>query len=176
MDVMKRAKATYRDKNISIPFVQDDAWEILRAHSKWDAPEAVDLTKGDVPGLGNEDLFGEDARPRPPGLNKSKCPSKKTKSDTTTSTGGSNSSNPFGEHMSSEFRLKREAAEKACEASKERDRTLTRLEEMKFLTTSTKDLSEDDAYWINYQKQLIKQKYNLTRDASNSNPDSSNQD
>ncbi|GJY31223.1 hypothetical protein Tco_0414718 [Tanacetum coccineum] len=152
MDVMKRAKATYRDENESIPFVQDDACEILPAHSKWDAPEPVDLNEGDVPGVGNEDLFGEDARPRPPGPDKSKRPSKKTKSDTTTSTGGSNSSNPFGEHMLSEFSLKREAAEKACEASKENDRTLMRLEEMKFLATPTKDLSEDDAYWINYKK------------------------
>ncbi|GKC19511.1 hypothetical protein Tco_1021661 [Tanacetum coccineum] len=63
MDVMKRAKATYRDENKSILFVQDDAWEILRSHSKWDAPEPVDLTEGDVPGVGNEDLFSEDARP-----------------------------------------------------------------------------------------------------------------
>ncbi|GKB45687.1 hypothetical protein Tco_0896440 [Tanacetum coccineum] len=72
MDVMKRAKATYRDENNSILFVQDDAWEILRAHSKWDAPEPIDLTEGDVPGVDNEDLFGEDARPRPVGPDKSK--------------------------------------------------------------------------------------------------------
>ncbi|GJX07621.1 hypothetical protein Tco_0195553 [Tanacetum coccineum] len=152
MDVMQRAKATYRDENKSIPFVQEDAWEILRSHSKWDAPEPIDLTEGDVPGVGNKDLFGEDARPRPPGPGKSKRPAKKPKSDTTTSTGGSNSSNPFGEQMSSEFRLKREAAERAYESSRERDHTLTRLEEMKFLATPTKDLSEDDAYWANYQK------------------------
>ncbi|GJW55338.1 hypothetical protein Tco_0099423 [Tanacetum coccineum] len=144
MNVMKRAKATYRDENKSIPFVQDDAWEILRAHLKWDAPKPVDLTEGGVSGVGNEDLFGEDARLCPSGSGKR--PSKNTKSDTTKSTGGSNLSNPFGDQMSSEFRLKREAAEKVYESSKERDRTLTRLEEMKFLATSTKDLSEDDAY------------------------------
>ncbi|GJV69963.1 multidrug resistance-associated protein 5 [Tanacetum coccineum] len=67
-------------------------------------------------------------------------PPKKTKSDTTTSIGGSNSSNPFGKHMSTEFHLKREAAEKAYEASKEKDLTLMRLDEMKFLATSTKDM------------------------------------
>ncbi|GKE20589.1 hypothetical protein Tco_1432101 [Tanacetum coccineum] len=147
MDVMKRAKATYGDENKPILFVQDEAWEILRSHTKWDTPEPVDLTEGDIPGVNNEDLFGEDARPRTTGPDKSK-----TKSDTTTSTRRSNSSNPFGEHMSSKFRLKREAAENGYEASKEKDRTLTRLEEMKFLATSMKDLSEDDAYWINYQK------------------------
>nr|GEX64608.1 glutathione S-transferase T3-like [Tanacetum cinerariifolium] len=149
MDVLKWAKATYQDEKKSILFVQDDAWEVLRSHSKWDAPEPVDLTEDDVPGVGNKDLFGEDVRPRLPGPGKSKRPAKKSKSDTTTSTGGSNSSNPFGEQMSTEIHLKREAFEKAYESSKERDRTLTRLEEMKFLASFTKDLSEDDAYWIN---------------------------
>ncbi|GKC00858.1 hypothetical protein Tco_0986994 [Tanacetum coccineum] len=53
--------------------------------------------------------------------------------------------------MSSEF-LKREAAEKAYGVSIEKDRTLMRLEEMKFLTTSTKDLlqesgAEDEDYY-----------------------------
>ncbi|GJY21108.1 hypothetical protein Tco_0393674 [Tanacetum coccineum] len=37
------------------------------------------------------------------------------------SIGGSNSSNPFGEHMSTEFRLKQDTAEKAYEVSKEKD-------------------------------------------------------
>nr|GEU92633.1 hypothetical protein [Tanacetum cinerariifolium] len=40
------------------------------------------------------------------------------------------------------------AAEKAFEASKEKDRTITRLEELRFLALSTKDLSPDDTYWI----------------------------
>nr|GEU42297.1 hypothetical protein [Tanacetum cinerariifolium] len=38
------------------------------------------------------------------------------------------------------------AAEKAFEASKDKDRTITRLEELRFLALSTKDLSPDDAY------------------------------
>ncbi|GJX98849.1 hypothetical protein Tco_0355868 [Tanacetum coccineum] len=55
-------------------------------------------------------------------------------------------------------RLKREAAEKAFEVSKEKDRTITRLEELRFLALSTKDLSPDDAYWIELQKKQIKNK------------------
>ncbi|GJV12331.1 hypothetical protein Tco_1353872 [Tanacetum coccineum] len=39
-----------------------------------------------------------------------------------------------------------EAAKKTYEVSKEKDRTLMRLEELKFLATSMKDLSEDDAF------------------------------
>ncbi|GKD21690.1 hypothetical protein Tco_1223393, partial [Tanacetum coccineum] len=35
---------------------------------------------------------------------------------------------------------------------------LMRLEELRFLAISTKDLDEDDAYWIKKQKKLIKNK------------------
>nr|GEV00854.1 putative ribonuclease H-like domain-containing protein [Tanacetum cinerariifolium] len=45
-----------------------------------------------------------------------------------------------------------EAAERAFEAQAEKDRTLMRLEELRFLATSTKDLDDDDAYWIKKQK------------------------
>ncbi|GKD88107.1 hypothetical protein Tco_1363614, partial [Tanacetum coccineum] len=52
----------------------------------------------------------------------------------------------------------REAAERAFEAQAEKDRTLMRLEELRFLATSTKDLDDDDVYWIKKQKRLIKNK------------------
>nr|GEZ15264.1 hypothetical protein [Tanacetum cinerariifolium] len=103
-----------------------------------------DLT-GDVPGASQEDLFGHDARPRPAGKPR---PAKKTKSDATASTDGSSASTQFGELMEQELCLKREAAERAFEAQAEKDRTLMRLEELRFLATSTKDLDDDDAYWI----------------------------
>ncbi|GJV04249.1 hypothetical protein Tco_1337818 [Tanacetum coccineum] len=64
----------------------------------------------------------------------------------------------FGELMEQELRLKREVAERAFEAQAEKDCTLMRLEELRFLVTSTKDLDEDDAYWIKKQKKLIKNK------------------
>ncbi|GKE42036.1 hypothetical protein Tco_1469320 [Tanacetum coccineum] len=66
--------------------------------------------------------------------------------------------------LSTEFRLQREAAESVYEVAKEKDHTVMRLEEIKFLAISTKDLSEDDTYWINVQKQRTKDKYNLRRD------------
>nr|GEY13235.1 hypothetical protein [Tanacetum cinerariifolium] len=81
-------------------------------------------------------------RPRPPGKQRL---GKKTKSDTSASTEGSQSSQ-FGEFVSHELRLKREAAEKAFEASKDKGETIKRLEELRFLALSTKDLSNDDAY------------------------------
>ncbi|GKA45155.1 hypothetical protein Tco_0737951 [Tanacetum coccineum] len=48
--------------------------------------------------------------------------------------------------MSTEFRLKREDAESAYEVAKDKECTVMRLEEMKFLAISTKDLSENDTY------------------------------
>nr|GFA75942.1 hypothetical protein [Tanacetum cinerariifolium] len=129
------------------------AWAILKFHPKWDAPEQVDLT-GDVPGATQEDLFGHDARPRPAGKPR---PAKKIKSDATASTGGSRASTQFGELMEQELRLKREAAERGFETQAEKDRTLMRLEELRFLATSTKDLDDDNAY-CKKQKRLIKNK------------------
>nr|GEV31785.1 hypothetical protein [Tanacetum cinerariifolium] len=70
-------------------------------------------------------------------------PAKKTKSDATASTGGSNASTQFGKVMEHELRMKREAAERAFEAQVKKDRTPTRLEELRFLATSTKDLDDD---------------------------------
>nr|GEY52809.1 hypothetical protein [Tanacetum cinerariifolium] len=150
---MKRAQSIYRDQHKGVAFCQEDAWAILKFHPKWDAPEQVDLT-GDVPGATQEDLFGHDARPRSAGKPR---PVKKTKSNATASTGGSSASTQFGELMEEELHLKREAAERDFEAQAEKDRTLMRLEELRFLATTTKDL-DDDAYWIKKQKRLIKNK------------------
>lgn len=97
----------------------------MRACPKWDTPAPIDLT-GDVPGQSNQDLFGEDARPRPAGK-----PRAGKKFDTMTSTGGSASSNL--EAMSCEIKLRREAAQAAYEADKEKDQTIQCLEEFKFL-------------------------------------------
>nr|GEX14182.1 reverse transcriptase domain-containing protein [Tanacetum cinerariifolium] len=60
--------------------------------------------------------------------------------------------------MDQELHLKREAAERAFEAQAKKDRTVMRLEELRFLATSTKDLDDDDAYWIKKRKRLIKNK------------------
>ncbi|GKB34438.1 hypothetical protein Tco_0879380 [Tanacetum coccineum] len=146
VDLMKRAWGIYRDENKNNAFNHEDAWSILRNHAKWDAPDPapVDLTEDeDVPdeyvsAVNTDELFGPDARPCPPGK---QHPGEKTKFDTSASTGGSSSSTQFGEFMSHELRLKREAAEKAFEVSKEKDGTITRLEELRFLALRTKDVT-----------------------------------
>ncbi|GJV33401.1 hypothetical protein Tco_1393801 [Tanacetum coccineum] len=71
---MKRTRGIYRDENKNNAFNPEDAWVVLRKHSKWDAPSPapVDLTKGEnvpdehVPAVNTEELFSPDARPRPP--------------------------------------------------------------------------------------------------------------
>nr|GEW42583.1 hypothetical protein [Tanacetum cinerariifolium] len=59
VNVLKRAQSIYRDEHKGVPFCQEYAWAILKFHSKWDAPEQVDLT-GDVIGATQEDLFDDD--------------------------------------------------------------------------------------------------------------------
>nr|GFA86157.1 protein ALP1-like [Tanacetum cinerariifolium] len=79
--------------------------------------------------------------------------------------------------MSHELRLKRKVAEKAFEVTKEKDRTITRLKELSFLALSKKDLSDDDAYYINLQKAAIKQKLRLQMPPpSNNNDDDETED
>ncbi|GKA68023.1 hypothetical protein Tco_0767940 [Tanacetum coccineum] len=174
---MGRARGMYQDENRNSPFNHEKAWAILRQHAKWDAPEVapVDLTEdetGDFHATVNTDeLFGADPRPRPPDKQR---PGKKTKSDTSVSTGGSHSSQ-FGEFVFHELRLKREAAEKAFEASKDKDETIKSLEELRFLALSTKDLSDDDAFWILRKKNQIKAKLRAEMPMEPNNEDDSDE-
>nr|GEW13930.1 hypothetical protein [Tanacetum cinerariifolium] len=177
VDLMGRARVMYQDESRNSPFNYEKAWAILRQHAKWDAPEVaqVELTEdetGDFHATVNTDeLFGADPRPRPPGK---QCPRKKTKSDTSASTGGSQSSQ-FGEFVSHELRLKREAAEKAFEASKNKDETIKSLEELRFLVLSTKDLSDDDAYCIERKNAQIKAKLRAEMPMELNNEDDSDE-
>ncbi|GKC12668.1 hypothetical protein Tco_1009450 [Tanacetum coccineum] len=62
-------------------------------------------------------------------------------------------------NLLSHRRLKREAVEDMYAVSKEKDRTLMELKEMKFLDTSIVRMMDEDAYIINLQKQEIRQEY-----------------
>ena len=84
-------------------------------------PDPIDLT-GDVPSQTNEALFGQDVEARPMGKKRA---SKKQKSETTSSTGGSFTSFQFREAMHQKFRVKRELATKAYEAAAKRDQVAT---------------------------------------------------
>ena len=76
-------------------------------------------------------------------------------------TGGTSSLSQFGETMTSEYRIKRETAQEAYRAAKEKDDTITRLEEMRFLMLETPDNDPNVTFWINSEKDRIMKKYNL---------------
>ncbi|GJY94711.1 hypothetical protein Tco_0511072 [Tanacetum coccineum] len=59
------------------------------------------------------------------------------------------------------YRDENKIVEKAFEVEEEKDRTMMRLKEMKFLAIRTKDLPDDDAYFINEQKQAIQDKISV---------------
>ncbi|GJU13338.1 hypothetical protein Tco_1135734 [Tanacetum coccineum] len=122
LDVMKQARAAYRDENKNTPFTQEDAWKLLRKHSKWDAPPpaSIDLTEDEkIPAVNTDELLGPDARPRLPGSN---TPRKKHSGYIGEATRGREYLfKQFGDIMTKEHRLKREAAEAAFEVAKEKN-------------------------------------------------------
>nr|GEZ03568.1 hypothetical protein [Tanacetum cinerariifolium] len=91
VDLMKRAREIYQDENKNSSFNHEKAWAILRKHAKWDAPDPapVDLTKDEnVPdehffAVNTDELFVPMQDLVPPVNNAPK----KTKSDTSVSTG-----------------------------------------------------------------------------------------
>ena len=136
---------------------------VLRKHQKRNAPEAVDLT-GDVPSQTNEALFGHDAKARP--IEK-KWATKKQKSETTTSTGGtastggSFSSFNFGEIMREEYRAKREDAARAYQATAENQATQQRLREIEFLMLDTTEKDPHYVEFVKMKKERIAKKLRL---------------
>ena len=63
--------------------------------------------------------------------------------------------------MTSEYRMKWETAQEAYRAAKEKDLTIMRLEEMKYLGTDTSKIDPNIACWIDPEKDIIIKKYNL---------------
>ncbi|GJZ27001.1 hypothetical protein Tco_0571254, partial [Tanacetum coccineum] len=155
MDAMRQGKKMFKDKHRGRSFAQESSWEILRVYPKWDAPDSVLSSTVNVKGTsggnaeGTVELFGEDKRPRPPGARASK----KTKSESSSRT-AKNQTSVFTNSMSIEFRLKRESAQ-------EKDRTVIKFEELRFLTTKTDGLSEEDANSSRCKKNLFGQNIEL---------------
>ncbi|GJW03367.1 hypothetical protein Tco_1562223 [Tanacetum coccineum] len=78
---MHPAKAEYSAWNKGKFFAYEHGWRMLKKHPKWDAADHFDSED-------HTEIFGPDARPRPPGKTR---PAKKTKSETTESSAGSGS-------------------------------------------------------------------------------------
>ncbi|GKD19632.1 hypothetical protein Tco_1208790, partial [Tanacetum coccineum] len=111
-------------------FLQDHAWRIPKKHPKWDSADPLDSAD-------NIELFGPDARPRPAGKPR---PAKKTKLETTMSTGGT--------------------SESAYEAKKEKELAIMERKELEFLLINIDRLPEHKAALIRKKEESIIAKYN----------------
>ncbi|GKD64578.1 hypothetical protein Tco_1306686 [Tanacetum coccineum] len=88
-------------------FASEHGWRVLKKHLKWDAADHFDSED-------HTEIFGPDARPRPPGKTR---PAKKTKSKTTESSAGSGSGS-MKDVLNEELRQKIQAGKSAYEAKK----------------------------------------------------------
>ncbi|GKC34941.1 hypothetical protein Tco_1047325 [Tanacetum coccineum] len=77
VDHINTAKSNFSAQSKGRKFFLEHAWRVLKTHPKWDAPEPLDAD-------GHTELFDRDERPRPAVKPR---PAKKTKSETTESTG-----------------------------------------------------------------------------------------
>ncbi|GJZ32111.1 hypothetical protein Tco_0577547 [Tanacetum coccineum] len=91
-------------------FMLEFAWRVLKSHSKWDALKPLDTED-------HTEILGPDVRPRPADNTR---PAKKTKSETTGSSGGSASdaSGSISDFVYEDLRRKLQAGTSAYEAKK----------------------------------------------------------
>nr|GEU54026.1 reverse transcriptase domain-containing protein [Tanacetum cinerariifolium] len=123
-----------------------DAWAVLRKHSKWDAPDPAPVYLTEGENVPDEHV---------PAVNTEEL---------------------FDLDARPCLPSKQRPAKKDFEMAKEKERTITCLEELRFLALSTKDLSDDDAYYINLQKAAIKEKLRLQMPRHSNNNDDNNDD
>ncbi|GJU88927.1 hypothetical protein Tco_1301350 [Tanacetum coccineum] len=97
-------------------------WRILKKHPKWDAPKPLDADD-------HTEIFGPRVRPRPVGKPR---PAKKTKSETTENSGGSQSGF-ISESLYEDLRRKLQAVESAYEVKKEKELAYMKCKELEFL-------------------------------------------
>ncbi|GJW53895.1 hypothetical protein Tco_0097980 [Tanacetum coccineum] len=129
-------------------FQLEHAWRILKGHSKWDAPKPLDTED-------HTEIFGPDTRPRPAGKTR---PAKKTKSETTESSGGS-ASGSISDFVSEDLRRKLQAGTSAYEAKKQKELAMMEFKEMEFLTIDADKLPEPKASIIRKRQEKIIAKY-----------------
>ncbi|GJW77875.1 hypothetical protein Tco_0139557 [Tanacetum coccineum] len=103
------------------------------------------------------EIFGPDARPRPPGKTR---PAKKTKSETTESSAGSGSGS-MKDVLNEELRQKIQAGKSAYEAKKVKEQSATELNELQFLTIDADSLPEPKKTIIKNKQAQIMAKYHL---------------
>ncbi|GJW25052.1 hypothetical protein Tco_0038863 [Tanacetum coccineum] len=146
---IETAKTTFIAQSKGRTFLLKHALHILKNHSKYDVPKPLDVND-------HTKIFGPDARPRPAGKTR---PTKKTKSETTESSGGS-ASGSISDSLSEDLRRKLQAASFAYEAKKEKELAYTECKELEFLMTDLDLLPEPKASIIPKKQEKIMAKYN----------------
>ncbi|GKA38787.1 hypothetical protein Tco_0731338 [Tanacetum coccineum] len=150
VDHIEAAKVTFvAQQPKGRKFMLEHAWRILKGHSKWDASKPLE-TKD------HTEIFGPDVRPHLAGK---PSPAKKTKSETTESSGGS-ASRSISDSVSDELRRKLHAGTSAYEANKQKKCAITKFKELEFLTIDSDTLSEPKASIIQKKQEKIIAKYN----------------
>ncbi|GJX52151.1 hypothetical protein Tco_0280520 [Tanacetum coccineum] len=138
--------AAHQSKGRKFQF--EHTWRILKGHSKWDASKPLDTED-------HTEIFGPDTRPRPAGKTR---PAKKTKSETTESSGGS-ASRSISDFVSEDLRRKLQAGTSAYEAKKQKELAMMEFKEMEFLTIDADKLPEPKASIIRKRQEKIIAKY-----------------
>nr|GEW73249.1 hypothetical protein [Tanacetum cinerariifolium] len=129
-------------------FQLEHCWRILKAHSKWDTPKPLDMED-------HTEIFGSDVRPRPAGKTR---PAKKTKSETTGSSGGS-ASGSLSDYVSEDLRRKLQVETSAYEAKKAKEMAMIEFKEMEFLTIDVDSLPEPKESIIRSKQEKVIAKY-----------------
>ncbi|GJS87020.1 reverse transcriptase domain-containing protein [Tanacetum coccineum] len=148
-DHIKAAKITFAAQQPKgRKFQLEHCWRILKGHSKWDASKPLDMED-------HSEIFGPDARPRPAGKTQ---PAKKTKFETTGSSGGSVSGSLY-DYVSEDLRRKLQAETSAYEAKKAKEMAMIEFKEIEFLTIDADSLPEPKASIIRNRQEKIIAKY-----------------
>nr|GEW08988.1 ribonuclease H-like domain-containing protein [Tanacetum cinerariifolium] len=139
-------------------FQLEHCWRILKGHSKWDTPKPLD-TEDHI------EIFGPDVRPRPASKTR---PAKKTKSETTESSGGS-ALGSLSDCVSEDLRRKLQARTSAYEAKKAKEIAMIEFKEIEFLTIDAHSLPEPKASIIRNRQEKIITKYTQQLSESSGN-------
>ncbi|GJS59571.1 hypothetical protein Tco_0654355 [Tanacetum coccineum] len=158
-DWMTRVEILYKT-HTNGEFKHKSAWKFLKDKHKWKNPEST-LARRNRLRLTDEELehFGDDALPRPPGLQRI---AKSQRSDSNST--ASSASNPmmYQEFMKKQYELDRKAKMKVTRETQERMLLIHSqriAEDMKVLQIDTRGMDPVDAAIINAQKERIRAAY-----------------
>ncbi|GJV82966.1 hypothetical protein Tco_1522864 [Tanacetum coccineum] len=159
-DWITRVEILYKT-HVGIEFKHKSAWVFMKGKHKWTNPESPNARRNCFRVTDDEpEHFGDDALPRPPGLQRI-AKSQLSGSNSTASSG----SNPmiYQEFIKEQYELDRKAKMQVIEQESEKRRQLIHAqriaEEMRVLQIDTRGMDPADAVIINAQMARIRAAY-----------------